>query len=316
MIKSLNDITTPVTENIRVINTSNRGRYPYCYSFLIMGDKNIVLDPGRDFDSLKALREAVEIHEVLISHSHPDHFAGAWIFSDMPILCPAESPKNMHDMNFLANRATGGGEAAKMWIDNMLKTMELRPPVPTGFFNDGDIVARGPNLKLKAILTPGHAADHYVFFEEHSGTLFSSDIDCTPFGPWYGYEECSIDAFRKSLALIRTLPVKIILSSHREPIRENIMREIDNFENGIERQKEKVRDLLGAGNGMSLDELIDLSPFYKTPGTDALYMKIIEGRMIRHLLNEMIRDGEVEVSEIHSPGMDNPVIMYILKKKG
>ncbi|MCU0822318.1 MAG: MBL fold metallo-hydrolase [Spirochaetes bacterium] len=309
MIKSLNDIVSPVTENIRIVNTSNRGRYPYCYSFLIIGDKNIVLDPGRDFDALKALRKAVEIHEVLISHSHPDHFAGAWIFNDLPILCPAESPKNIHDMNFLANRATGGGVAAKMWIDNMLAIMELKPPVPTGFFRNGDIVASGPRLKLKAILTPGHAADHYVFFEEYSGALFSSDIDCTPFGPWYGYEECSISEFRKSLTLIRSLPVRVLLSSHREPIWENIMEEIDNFEQGIGRQKQKLRDLLGNKNGVSLDELTDLSPFYNTPGTDALYMKIIEGRMIRHLLNEMIEAEEVvAVKERRSGGKDFEII--------
>lgn len=297
MKRKLNEICMPAADNIWILPASNNGKYPYCYTFLITGDENILLDPGRDFDKLKELRDTVDIDRVVISHSHPDHFAGAWIFEGLPVLFPVESPEKVYDINFLAERATGGGKAAELWIKNMRELMDLRPPVPTGSFANGDIIVKGPSLRLKAILAPGHSRDHYVFFDECSGILFSSDIDFTGFGPWYGYRECSINDFRRSLNLLRSLPVKMILPSHSEKITGNIPAEIDNYENGIERQKDKLRDLLRGTEGKTLDELTDASPFYKTPGKTTLNMRKIEGCMIGHLLAEMVEQGEAAAEE-------------------
>ncbi len=313
MKKKLEKLCEPVAENIWAVHTPGNGKYPYCFSFLITGKENILIDPNCDFEKMKALRKAVDIHKVIISHSHPDHFAGAWIFIDLPILFPHESPKEIYDINFLARRATGGGEMAKIWIDVIQSLMDLKPVYPTGFFYNGDMLIDETDIKLKALHTPGHLIDHYVFFEEMTGILFSFDIDFTEFGPWHGYRECSLTDFRRSLDSIRSLPVKKVLSSHRLPIKNDIRKEIDHYEEGIERQKDKIRKLMSPTKGIRLQELTDASPFYKVPGNGIHYLKKIEGCMIKHLLDEMMEQGEVIKNVPVSPEEEMIETEYLIK---
>ncbi|MCP4728192.1 MAG: MBL fold metallo-hydrolase [bacterium] len=312
MQKKFQDLCDIVIPNIWIVRTPNNGRYPYCYSFLITGEQNILFDPNCDLETMTALREAIPIHKIIISHSHPDHMASAWIFDDVPILCPKESPEGISDYEFLAWRATGGGKDAEQWKEYMCSVMNFKPPVPTDFYNDGDVLIKEPSLRLKAIYTPGHSRDHYVFFEEKSEILFSSDIDFTPFGPWYGYEECSVPEFRNSIHRVRSLPIRMILSSHRGLIKKNIREEIDQYEETIEKQKDKIRDLLRSSDGESLDDLTNTAPFYKFHARDALYMKKIEAWMILHLLREMIGQGGVVEESAPDTESGNSEVRYRL----
>ncbi len=117
MDSKLAAICDPITPGIWLLRSAHNGQYPYCFSFLVAGEQghHILIDPGSDGESLTALKQAVPIHEVLFSHSHPDHMARARLFRGAPIRCPRESPEKIHDIDFLAMRATGGGEAVEQW---------------------------------------------------------------------------------------------------------------------------------------------------------------------------------------------------------
>jgi len=313
--KKLDSLCEPVTPHVWILPGEDEGRFPFCHSFLFTGDRNILLDPGCGLDRLKAVQELVSIDMVVLSHTHPDHISGAWLFEGVPILCPRETPTSISDLDSLAVRFTGGGKAAEQWKGFVTSAMGLRMPSPTARFSGGDLVVEGSAVRLRALYAPGHTVDHYVFFEEVSGLLLSSDIDLTPFGPWYGHAECSLPAFRSSLRMIRSLSVRAILSSHRGVIRDGITEEIDLFEKGFDRHKEALRQRLQSGSPLSLEQLVELSPIYQADFPEALFMRNFESWMLRHLLAGMIEEGEVSVQAVSVPGRNDPEQLYSLAEK-
>jgi glyoxylase-like metal-dependent hydrolase (beta-lactamase superfamily II) len=101
----------------------------------------IVIDPGPDDPGHHAevLATAGEVAVVLVTHDHEDHAAGAVAFAD---------------------RA-----GAELWAWRATGATRL---------TDGQRFAV-PGAELIAVHTPGHSADHVVFFDRDEGALFTGD---------------------------------------------------------------------------------------------------------------------------------------------
>lgn len=96
------------------------------------------------------VREAglAPIAEILLTHGHPDHVGGV---PDVLRLFPG----------------------ARVW--KMPSGPAEDPPFPVRPLADGAVVA-ADGLGLRAVSTPGHAADHACFFLEATGELFCGDL--------------------------------------------------------------------------------------------------------------------------------------------
>ncbi len=314
MRKKLTGLCEPVTRDIWIVLAENRGRFPFSLSFLFTGERNILLDAGCGLDKLTALRNVIPIDALIISHTHLDHMAGAWMFTDIPVMCSRQTPDGVSDLDSLARRFAGDGKAAEEWKEVIPLLSGLRPFKPTERFDEGDVLIDQPSLKLRALAAPGHCQDHFVFFEEGEGILFSADIDLSSFGPWYGHMESSIPDFRNSIQRLRTLPIQSIISSHRGLIKENIREEIDRFEQGFEQHKELLRPFLGSSQTKSLEDLVNDSPFYQNIFSDLLLMRKCEEWMIGHLLEEMIKAGEVIEDRVPGDEKRDSITRYRLRK--
>ena len=108
----------------------------------VVGDgPTIVIDPGPDDPAHRdeVLDTAGEVAFVLVTHDHEDHGAGAAV---------------------LAERAH-----APLFAWRLAAATHVR---------DGQRFAV-PGVDLEAVHTPGHSADHVVFFERTNGALFTGD---------------------------------------------------------------------------------------------------------------------------------------------
>jgi glyoxylase-like metal-dependent hydrolase (beta-lactamase superfamily II) len=111
-------------------------------TWIVGEDPAIVIDPGPDDVPAhldEVARTAGSVGAVVVTHDHPDHAPGAAAFADM-----------MH---------------APLWAFRLAGAEHLR---------DRQVVRAGA-LELTAVHTPGHTADHLVFFEPATGSLFSGD---------------------------------------------------------------------------------------------------------------------------------------------
>ena len=148
--------------NVQRLTAPNPGVMtgPGTNSYLV-GDPNtgyIAIDPGpADPDHLERLWRAAggNIRFIVCTHSHPDHSPGAAPLQALcknkpPILGLASRPTARAHSQFLPDRELQDGERLVLWAGGVTHT-------------------------LRALYTPGHAANHVCFVLEEDGLLFSGD---------------------------------------------------------------------------------------------------------------------------------------------
>ena len=123
------------------------------WTYLIPGRAPTLIDAGtgdaRHLDSLTAALGGAALAQVIVTHSHSDHAAGAQALAE-----------RFPDVRFL-----------KMpWTDR-----DPKWGVTWSAIGDGDAVPAG-DTTLTAVHTPGHAPDHLCFWHRESRTLFGGDL--------------------------------------------------------------------------------------------------------------------------------------------
>ncbi len=283
----------PITDAISIIVGENNGRFPFAHSFLIQGDQAAVIDTGCGYKILEEVKRTFSVDFLINSHCHPDHTAGNWVFSNQPLYVPTQSADTIGRLDKLSQRLAASGQLAEIWKQYVIDTMGFRERVPSHFYDDGKIFDFG-TCRLQAIHTPGHTADHYCFFEPENATLFSFDLDFTPFGPWYGNLESNIEQLRDSLSRIKTLNPQMVISSHTDILENDINEQIDLYLDVLRQREEKLLSMLN--NGKTIAELQDTKPFYGKHPYQPELLWYWEGNMIQKHLDEMIDKGIIEKS--------------------
>jgi glyoxylase-like metal-dependent hydrolase (beta-lactamase superfamily II) len=157
-----------VQPGVTRLTARNPGPFTYrgTNTYLIGRETLAVIDPGPDqsdhFDALLRAIGGRPVSHILVSHTHRDHsllaarlagLTGAVIAAEGPHR-PARPP------------ATG--------VTNPLDADSDRDFMPDLRLADGAAV-EGDGWTLRAVLTPGHAANHAAFALEGTGILFSAD---------------------------------------------------------------------------------------------------------------------------------------------
>jgi glyoxylase-like metal-dependent hydrolase (beta-lactamase superfamily II) len=156
-------------------------------TYLYGSNPCVVIDPGPDdAGHLEAVRVAAEerggIGLVLLTHSHGDHAAGA----ERLVAMSAE------DRGIEAAAGEGEGD-------------ELPPAIlPAGGEEHGG---------LRAVATPGHAADH-VCFLTGDGVCFSGDLVLGEGSTFVPPDGGSLAAYMDSLRLLQAEPLELICPGH------------------------------------------------------------------------------------------------------
>ena len=136
-------------------------------SYVVGRDAVAVIDPGPEGDDahLAALLAAIDgrpVSHILVSHTHRDHsplaadlkrITGAPLFGEGP---------------HRASRSLRVGEINPLDASG---DTDFRPDVTLA---DGQLL-EGDGWRMRAIHTPGHAANHVAFALEGTGILFSAD---------------------------------------------------------------------------------------------------------------------------------------------
>ena len=280
-----------ITEHIYLIPGENKGRFPFSHSVLIIDDETVLIDTGCGIDTLKHLREEYEIDYVINSHTHIDHIAGNWVFQDKPLIVPEEGFASRGSLVKLSQRFVNE-QLAPLWIKFAKEVLKVQDCKPTSSYNAQTTFSFG-EVKLKPIYTPGHTIDHYCFLEENEEILFSFDYDLTSF-PWYGHQlpESNLPVFRSSVKMLKGLSPKIVVSSHKGIITEDIDARFDAFYKQLDKRNERILSLLGREK--TIEQLVDQAPIYgKFPYVEQL-LRYWEASMITKHLEELERDGRVQ----------------------
>jgi glyoxylase-like metal-dependent hydrolase (beta-lactamase superfamily II) len=202
-----------VAEDVRRVTANNAGPFTFhgTNSYIVGRDRLAVIDPGPDDEAhLETLLAAIAgkpVSHILVSHTHRDHSplaARLKALTGAPVL--AEGPHR-------PARALRIGEV------NPLDASADTGFMPDIALTDGEVIDGG-EWRLRAILTPGHAANHAVFALDGTGILFSADhvmgwstsIVAPPDGAMADY--------MASLDKLIARPDRLFLPGHGGPVRE------------------------------------------------------------------------------------------------
>ncbi len=288
------DLIRQLEENVYFVPGEGRGLFPSCHGFLFIGRENVLIDAGMAEATIKELDRKFRIDILIITHPHPDHIRHGYLLQDRHILMPLETPDSVSDLKLLGERFMGNLDDGILWarfVHDQCGVRALR--LPDGRFGDGDVLTIG-SAELEAIHAPGHLDDHYCFLERKTGTLITTDIDLTSFGPWCGNPEADLKTFRASVEKVMAIPYRRACSSHREPIEGDATDLFENYLAGFERQKRKILDL--CRSPITLDGIAARSPFFKDSMSEKTVQGLFERRLALNHLTLMIQEGLVTES--------------------
>ncbi|MEX2447427.1 MAG: MBL fold metallo-hydrolase [Solirubrobacterales bacterium] len=166
-------------------------------TYLYGSDPCVVIDPGPDdAGHLGAVREAAEgrggIGVVLLTHSHGDHADGAEPLATAvearggvrpPVVLPAGDEERGGDLQHWSEHGSGG--------------------LPVGEGRHG----------LRALATPGHAADHVCLFTD-DGVCFAGDLVLGEGSTFVPPDGGSLAAYMDSLRAVQAEAPELICPGH------------------------------------------------------------------------------------------------------
>ena len=283
--------------NFYLVTAPNKSRFPFCNTFLLKGAETVIIDAGFDTDTLLDIDKEHRIDIIVFSHSHPDHILNWHLLKDRHILMPEETPEAITDLQLLGERFTGTRERGAYWARHIAEGLGIHPMrEPDGRFKDGDVLELA-GFKLKPIHAPGHLDDHYVFFEQDTGILLTSDIDFSGFGPFYFQPEGDIEKFKAGIQKVMTLPYSLVASSHKMPIKGDATDDFNKFSAGFDRHMEKVLSICETPRTM--EEMVSLSPVYNKRMPLEVIRDTFEEGMISKWMDLLIREGRITKNGNH-----------------
>lgn len=279
----------PLTDQIFLLQGENKGRFPCSHSIFIQAEETVLIDTGCGIPLLKAIKKDFDISYIINSHTHPDHSAGNWVFKDQTIFVPLEAFNSSGNIFALSHRFVGE-ELASIWQEFARTVMDFQNCSPTHSYTEETSFQIG-EIVLTPIFTPGHTMDHYCFYYEPQQILFAFDYDLTSF-PWYGHQESNLTEFRQSVERLKALPTKIVVSSHRGIITENIQSEWNRYAQRLDERNQRILDLLDSPKTVS--QLVDTAPIYRKFPYQETLLRYWEEIMIQLHLEELEKEGRVK----------------------
>jgi glyoxylase-like metal-dependent hydrolase (beta-lactamase superfamily II) len=285
------DIIAPLAGDVYFVKGEHRGKFPSCNGLLLNGTETVLIDAGMGRDVITEVDCIARIDTVILSHSHPDHIRHGFMLEDRRLIYPKETPASVADLNLLGERFIGTPEGGSRWAGLVREVFDVSPlRLPDDRYEHGTTLDFG-SVRLRPIHAPGHLDDHYCFFEEVTETLFTTDIDLTRFGPWYGNPESHVETFKQSIRAIMTLPYQRVCTSHREPLEGDARAEFEAFLAVFDRHQDMI--LQYCGTPVSVDDIAAQSPFYRNGLPDRVIQHAFEARMISKIMEALVTDGRV-----------------------
>ncbi len=198
-------------------------------TYIVGRDDVAIIDPA-DANAVYVERVAREagnrgrVTMLLITHGHPDHIGGVVPLSE-------QMPRR------------SGSEAGTVDVG----AFSSEAPFVTRKIEDGETLRFG-DATLRAIHTPGHAADHICFFMEEERALFAGDVVA-------GFGTVVVDNladYMNTLELLRELEPARIYPAHG-PVIEDGTAKLDEYISHRRERERQVIEALEAGLHKSMD---------------------------------------------------------------
>lgn len=228
------EMLTKVTEDIHKLVVHFPDGMGEVNSYLLKGEQGYtVVDTGTYAEeSLEQWKQVVDsgivIEKVVLTHTHQDHIGFAKWFQQqigVPVFVSDLGYKEMQkhrevdtkaQINNMVQTHGGPGLPGNIADDSFIYEFE-----PDGIFQNHEQIRLGDDY-YEAIWTPGHAPDHFCFYQKEKKVMIMGDHvlkDVSPvIGLWSGEEENPLRDYYNSLRVVSHYPADVTLPGHGETI--------------------------------------------------------------------------------------------------
>jgi glyoxylase-like metal-dependent hydrolase (beta-lactamase superfamily II)/8-oxo-dGTP pyrophosphatase MutT (NUDIX family) len=239
------------------VRTPTRPPATHTNCYLIYGDEEfLIVDPGSPYeDEQAALAKCVDDlirddrlapREIVLTHVHPDHVAG------VDALNSFLETNHGRRIPVAAHRRTAESLKGHVEIDRFIEDDEVI------------VLAGEPDIRLRALFTPGHARGHLCLHDERTGALLSGD-NVVGFGSvLIDPADGNMRDYLASLRRMRALPnLSVLFGGHGPPIA-NPYERIDEYISHRLQREELILDAVRGGASTPKEIVarayIDVSP--------------------------------------------------------
>lgn len=261
-----------VTENIELAVVTYSGGMGATNCYLLKGeDGYTVIDTGMNSKQAIRLWEGIletgyKIEKVVLTHVHQDHIGLAKWFQQekgVPIIVSHLSYREMkkfHDPQLNKRMKNLVMSHGVPFFPDMPDTSFLYDFEPDGFFDAGDEILLGKD-KYEVIWTPGHAYDHYCFYNREKKIMILGDHVLKQVSPviglWAGEEKDLLNYYFDSLKKLDAYPTNIALPGHGEMIYD-LQGRVEEIQNSHQKRLQQVYQSVETNAKTALEVCLDV----------------------------------------------------------
>lgn len=323
----MNDYAKEVSPGIFVIEEKGFSRIykPPVNVYVISGSNGLIFDAGygnpgalkqfsRAYKGITDMRaaggDAGSISRILISHAHPDHFAGLRKLSAMyglkiivtarmaEIIKSGRAYRDSFAYEEPGKKKPGALRAVlKKHFDRINYRLYARSWGIEFISHPDVIIDNNCSININGTMwkifhSPGHSDDHITLYNPGSGILLGGDNILRSKFTWLGPPRSDIDLYLDSLKFIMNLPgLTMILPAHGSVITDPVSR-IRDIISYWETRMKQVRECIAASGQNGILPAGIIAKIY--PGSGRVKHEFVRGWVLL-VLEKLTRDGEVHM---------------------
>ncbi|MCL2337284.1 MAG: MBL fold metallo-hydrolase, partial [Firmicutes bacterium] len=253
----------------------------------------VLIDTGFGRQARQEVQAYVNVDVIISTHFHYDHISGNSSFPQAEIWAHhLDAPALCSEQPFLRLSGLGRVLTPEMFSQRFPNLTKGKPAARE--LTDGEILDFG-GVSLPVVHLPGHTPGHIGFRLSEDGIFFSTDIDLSGFGPWYGTLCSSIPMFIESIHKLKALNPRILVTSHTGVITDQIPARLAAFEDVIEARNRLILNALPVPK--SLDELAAERLIYRKPVPPENIFDFFERTMVEKHLEYLLNQQRILLTE-------------------
>lgn len=280
---------------VEFIWARNSKEFLFANSIYIKGSLSFIVDPSANFTYIEQLASSNAIDIVLNTHYHGDHRSLNGLFNDVIFAAHKDDAPSIRSYEIYEENADLDKTSFyTSWRRDFFKKYHITDCPVSKLYEGGETIQTDAT-EFELIHIPGHTPGHMALHFKDISTVYLSDIDLTPYGPWYANVVSDIDLFISSVEKMMKLEADYYVSSHGERIYnpEQYQKKITRFYNHFADRDEKILDLLKTGP-KEMIEIASEGIVYRRPSLRDPLKAYFQWQMILKHLGRLKRQGLIE----------------------
>ena len=217
------------------------------------------------------------------------------LFDDLPLKTSREDAAPLENLDTFLDAYGGDEELRREWAPLMESLFNFKPRTPSGYLEGGQVLSF-ETVTVEVLHTPGHTPGSLSFYFRQPEVLFLGDYDLTPFGPWYGDVDSSIEETIASTRRLQDVSARTWLTCHETGVFDAAPDSLwDAYLAVIDRREQQLLDFLEQPRTM--EDIVNACIVYRRPREPKVFYQFGEKAIMGKHVERLMEQGRVGIAD-------------------